>query len=74
MKTAVDFLVQELRNGKVFNDKLIEQAKEMEKQQKGYSEEDVYKLIYDYQDYLFWTNYPVNTFKEWFEQNKKKQL
>jgi hypothetical protein len=33
MKTAVEWLVNELRNGKEFNDELIEQAKEMEKEQ-----------------------------------------
>jgi hypothetical protein len=33
MKTAVEWLVNELRNGKEFNDELIEQAKAMEKEQ-----------------------------------------
>jgi hypothetical protein len=33
MKTAVEWLVQQLKNGKEFNDELIQQAKEMEKQQ-----------------------------------------
>jgi len=33
MQTAVEWLVQQLRNGKEFNDELIQQAKEMEKQQ-----------------------------------------
>ena len=33
MKTAVDWLVNQLRNGKEFNDELIQQAKEMEKDQ-----------------------------------------
>jgi hypothetical protein len=32
MKTAVEWLVQQLRNGKEFNDELIKQAKEMEKE------------------------------------------
>lgn len=32
-KTAIDWLVQELRNGKELNANLIEQAKQMEKQQ-----------------------------------------
>ena len=30
MQTAVEWLVQQLRNGKEFNDELIQQAKEME--------------------------------------------
>ena len=33
MKTAVEWLVNELRNGKEFNDELIEKAKEMEREQ-----------------------------------------
>ena len=37
-----------------------------------YSEEKMHKLMDDYQDYLFKTNEPVKTFKEWFEQFKKK--
>ena len=32
-KTAIDWFVQELRNGKELNDNLIEQAKKLEKQQ-----------------------------------------
>ena len=32
-QTAVEWLVQQLRNGKEFNDELIQQAKEMEKEQ-----------------------------------------
>ena len=28
--------------------------------------EEMYKLMDDYQDYLFKTNDPVKTFKEWF--------
>jgi TRAP-type uncharacterized transport system substrate-binding protein len=33
MKTAVEWLVNELRNGKEFNDELIDKAKEIEKEQ-----------------------------------------
>lgn len=32
--TAVEWLIQQLRNGKELNDNLIQQAKEMEKEQK----------------------------------------
>ncbi len=41
-QTAVEWLVQQLRNGKEFNDELIQQAKEMEKQQicNAYNEGD----------------------------------
>jgi hypothetical protein len=38
--TAVDFLVQELRNGKELNDNLIKQANEMFEQQ-------IMKAVYD---------------------------
>lgn len=31
--------------------------------------EEMYKLMDDYQDYLFKTNQPVKTFKEWFNKN-----
>lgn len=41
-------------------------------QEKMYSEEDMHKLMDEYQDYLFKTNEPVKTFKEWFKQFKKK--
>ena len=49
-QTAVEWLIQELRGTDdkgdfifqgVINSELIEQAKEMEKQQQGYSEEDM---------------------------------
>jgi len=39
-KTAVEWLVQQLRNGKEFNDDLINQAKEMEKS----NNEDMFTL------------------------------
>lgn len=49
----------------------IEQAKEMEKEQKGYSEEEVKKLI---KDFLFERGIgkEVQNVNEWFEQNKNK--
>ena len=34
-KTAVEWLVEQLKNGKEFNENLIEQAKEMERRQKA---------------------------------------
>ena len=40
-------------------------------QERSYSEEDMHKLMDEYQDYLFKTNDPVKTFKEWFELIKK---
>lgn len=44
--TAVEWLVQQLRNGKEFNDNLIKQAKEMEVKQRGYSEEQVREMLF----------------------------
>jgi len=41
-------------------------------QEKSYSKEEMHKLMDDYQNYLVKTNEPVKTFKEWFEQFKKK--
>ena len=41
-------------------------------QERKYSEEDMHNLMEEYQDYLFKTNSPLKTFKEWFEQFKKK--
>ncbi len=42
------------------------------KAEKMYSEEDMHKLMDEYQDYLFKTTEPVKTFKDWLEQIKKK--
>lgn len=35
----------------------------------SWDREEMFKLMDDYQDYLFRTNEPVKTFKEWFNQN-----
>jgi predicted restriction endonuclease len=53
---------------------MAKQSKEIEKQQQGYSEEEVKNLIED------WTkmekglniNFPFDKFNKWFEQFKKK--
>jgi hypothetical protein len=37
-----------------------------------YTEEDMYKLMYEYQEWLVLTLEPVKTFEEWFKQFKKK--
>ena len=86
-QTAVEWLQQEvilqtnlpfnLENVLVFN-KLFEQAKEMEKGQNGYSEEDVIKLLTQRSKH-FGTN--VKPFQElllkqdleWFEQFKQQE-
>lgn len=55
-------------------DGYLKAKKEYESKQseRMYSEEDMHKLMDEYQDYLFKTDEAVKTFKEWFEQFKKK--
>jgi len=76
-QTAVEWLVNELNNRNWNIDfyksdikSLIEQAKEMEKQQQGYSEEEVLEIIeatlIEYSDFV------LADIPEWFEQFKKK--
>ena len=51
----------------------INGAKWQQEQNKNlYSEEDMYKLMYEYQEWLVLTLEPVKTFEEWFKQFKKK--
>jgi hypothetical protein len=84
-QTAVEFLLNKLNNYdskmiELFN-KEIEQAKELEKQQQGYSEEEMQSTWEDGRNgetecigsYPFYkTVFKNKTFKEWFEQFKKK--
>jgi hypothetical protein len=67
-QTVLEWFIQEFEKEptKANLDRLNEQAKEMEKQQQCYSEEEVLKIL---------INCPTNTEKEtieWFEQFKKK--
>jgi hypothetical protein len=55
IKTAVEFYREELNGLVSFREtkfkteqEIFEQAKEMEKQQKGYSEEDLFKILLDF--------------------------
>ena len=82
--TAVEWLEKRLL-GIVFLDteystieykKRIDKAKEMEKQQQGYSEEEVLKILETYDiefksDTFAYTNPCSFTVKEWFEKFKK---
>ena len=61
MKTAVEWLVEEMFKQGYLNDKpltvnnieyFVEQAKEMEKKQKGYSKEEVKTMLYNCVDVL----------------------
>ena len=66
-QTAVEWLFEQvwITSGEDLNE-LLEQAKEMEKQQQGYSEEDMTNYA------LYILHNDVITPKEWFEQFKKK--
>jgi hypothetical protein len=79
-QTAVEWLIanidwQLLKNTTTHYDMIVEQAKEMEKQQQGYSEEEMEKIF----DYWNIFNYHQDsfsgkddlTFKQWFKQFKK---
>jgi hypothetical protein len=70
-QSALEWLVTELfayRQPNSIEIQLVKHAKEMEKQRKGYSEEEVLKLLKKfYQDNNF-----NGTITEWFEQFKKK--
>jgi len=78
-KTAVEWLVDELNNIKAWTknviilskaDILIGQAKEMEKQQQGYSEEEVLDMLYKHTEDML-AGKKV-TLEEWFKQFKNK--
>lgn len=47
----------------------VEQAKEIEKEQRGYSEEEVYHILCEHTAFLFAGG--KSTLTEWFEQFKK---
>ena len=76
-QTAVEWLANEFYeklevkgDGALFND-LVDQAKEMEKQQQGYSEEEVIDIAK--QAFVLGKDFGlIGTFNEWFEQFKKK--
>ncbi|CAB4125698.1 hypothetical protein UFOVP54_204 [uncultured Caudovirales phage] len=79
--TAVEYLLEKIKKltGLYIADDepIVQQAKEMEKEQQGYNEEDM-KLAFEYGHKKGFSGYP-NTenwkelpFKEWFEQFKKK--
>jgi hypothetical protein len=76
-QTAVEWLVEQLKERGYAGDfpphLLFEQAKEMEKEQRGYSEEEVLEILcksHNAED----TSTVSNRLKKWFEQLKKKEL
>jgi hypothetical protein len=73
-QTAVEWLEEKIKDNTLIKPSLIngfnillEQAKEMEKEQQGYSETEVLQLLLRLQQ-----TESYNNLYEWFEQNKKK--
>jgi hypothetical protein len=81
-KTAVEWLVEELKSRSIdlskWNNDLLEQAKEMEKEQAKtmYSEEEVTKLLISCKDRFggsdLYDYTHDNQVKKWFESYKKE--
>jgi len=73
-QTAVEWLESNLPTAfkdLTINKQLIEQAKEMEKQQQGYSEEDMKRAFY--YGYCCENKYGIEvTFNDWFIKFKNK--
>lgn len=75
-QTAVEWLYKNLLENPIsnqdveYNEAVFHNAKEMEKQQQGYSEEDVLEIIRQYalEEHLITSSKP----DIWFEQFKKK--
>jgi len=73
--TAVEFAVEQLEqlipSGHQLAIRIIlDQAKEIEKQQQGYSEEEVYHILCEHTAFLFAGG--KSTLTEWFEKFKNK--
>lgn len=78
MKTAVEWMVEKLfkpmDNPPIENvSDIIEQAKEMEKQQRGHSEEEVLNIIDNFCETFKVDLILRKDFNEWFEQFKNKK-
>jgi hypothetical protein len=75
-QSGVEYLVEKIKPLYIGNFEMtflneIEQAKEIEKQQQGYSEEEVKEITK--QAYgMGRSNYTIKAFNEWFEQFKNK--
>ena len=76
MKTAVEWIFEELENKEngfphLTLEQIYKQAKEMENQQQGYSEEEVIDLLKALQIGYYIHNERVDI-EQWFEQFKNK--
>jgi hypothetical protein len=64
MKTAIDYLVEKLAENGIIHSSDISKAKEMEKDQRGYSEEDVIKIVEKSRETGLTAEYLLLTFKQ----------
>jgi hypothetical protein len=75
--TAIEWLIENshiIPKSELNKRQLIHKAKEMEKDQQGYSEEEVLKLVEDFEIHLGSVKVQnMLTFKKWFNQFKKKK-
>ena len=78
-QTAVEWLIEHIENENKngydfhpkYNEEIVEQAKEIEKQQQGYSEEDLREAFY--YGYCCENKYGIEvTFNDWFIKFKNK--
>jgi len=77
-QSAVEWLVNVVQSCIAPNfipKEIVEQAKEMEKEQQGYSEKEVKKILFEWGMYKVSTNFTVGEvmdYEQWLEQFKKK--
>jgi len=77
-QSAVEWLVNVVQSCIAPNfipKEIVEQAKEMEKEQQGYSEKEVKKILFEWEMYKVSTNFTVGEvmdYEQWLEQFKKK--
>ena len=64
VESGIDFLSEEIE--------FINQAKEMEKQQQGYSEEELLVILHKRDMYEWEEENEILSVTDWFEQFKKK--
>ena len=70
-QTAVEYLVEQLKKHNFISNWLIDEAKEMENQQLGYSDEEVVHLLKALQLYKLVHTERIDI-EEWFEKFKNK--
>ena len=72
-QTAVEWLEKELKKIPFANPKeAFDQAKEMEMEQRGYSEEEVKEILNEFMYNFYENSIRQDVVVKWFEQFKKK--